>query len=295
MDAASTFRFMYESELTPMLYQIRSIGMESVSTSDYRWDGLKRNRGGIIFQYTLRGEGRISLRGEQEIAVGKHRAFLVPVPNDHCYYYDLNLSKGEPWEFIWIRLEHPEMMAVAHSLTERLGAVFEMKPDAEPILIVQELYKEVAEGKWNNDPYQISIRAYEWIVSMLRFASGHSAKQDLPDAFRAALAYIDRHFADPIGLEEMAEAAKLSKHHFCQAFTKRLGYSPREYLLRRRTEQAALLLKRSALSVQTIALQSGFSDAGYFSKVFRKRMGVSPLEYRFAAGELKEEQVRFVD
>lgn len=72
----------------------------------------------------------------------------------------------------------------------------------------------------------------------------------------------------------------ISEDHLTFCFRQELGATPIEYLQRYRVHQARLLLKDSERSISEIALDVGFSDSGYFSRIFRRISGMSPEAFR---------------
>jgi len=92
---------------------------------------------------------------------------------------------------------------------------------------------------------------------------------------------LDNHLRLPTPeLAELGGEVDLSAARVLQVFKKRFGISPVQYLLGRKMELAADLLRQSALSVKEIAGQLGFADQYYFSAMFKRKLGVSPLHYR---------------
>ena len=86
--------------------------------------------------------------------------------------------------------------------------------------------------------------------------------------------------ARPIGVDDMARVAKMSRFHFSRRFEKVRGISPSRYLASLRLEEAMRLIASSQCTVKKVAEQCGFGDPNYFCKVFRKSFGVSPGTYR---------------
>jgi signal transduction histidine kinase/AraC-like DNA-binding protein len=99
---------------------------------------------------------------------------------------------------------------------------------------------------------------------------------------RQAMAYIHEHYAEPISRQDLAGHVALSEDYMTFCFRKELGVTPIAYLNRYRVHQAKQLLADPLKSVTEIALEVGFSDSGYFSRVFRREVGVSPEAYRQA-------------
>lgn len=95
-----------------------------------------------------------------------------------------------------------------------------------------------------------------------------------------ALEFIDANYAGDISLDELARLCCLSRYRFCHLFKELTGRSPGEHILRTRVAKAELLLQKSDLSITRIAMNTGFGDANYFSRVFRKYRGLSPSALR---------------
>jgi AraC family transcriptional regulator len=97
---------------------------------------------------------------------------------------------------------------------------------------------------------------------------------------RAVTAYIEEHFNEQISLVTLARLTRLSQHHFCRAFKQSLGVPPHGYLLRRRMQQAKILLSDRATSITEVGLNLGYSSNSSFSLSFRKITGQTPSEFR---------------
>lgn len=93
-------------------------------------------------------------------------------------------------------------------------------------------------------------------------------------------AYIDQHYRDPIDLASIAHALKLSPWYLTRRFKAYTGYSPIQYMIRRRLGEAQSLLINSTASVADIALAVGYDDPNYFCTAFKKAIGVTPGHYR---------------
>jgi len=92
--------------------------------------------------------------------------------------------------------------------------------------------------------------------------------------------YADRRYAEPIGVDEMAAAAGLSRAHFSREFSRTFGESPKAYLMTRRLERAAALLRNTDRSVSEICLNVGLVGLGSFTTSFKRHFGKTPTEYR---------------
>jgi AraC-like DNA-binding protein len=90
----------------------------------------------------------------------------------------------------------------------------------------------------------------------------------------------DARYSERIGVEDMARAAGLSRAHFSRAFKDAFGESPRAYLLTRRLERAAALLRTTDRSVADVCLSVGLQSIGSFTTSFSRMFGMSPTVYR---------------
>ncbi len=92
----------------------------------------------------------------------------------------------------------------------------------------------------------------------------------------------DRRYADPLDVQALAREAKLSPAHFSREFRRTFGEPPHRYLLSRRLERAAFLLRNTDRSVAEICMAVGLTSVGSFTTSFGKAFGKSPLAYRAA-------------
>jgi AraC-like DNA-binding protein len=92
----------------------------------------------------------------------------------------------------------------------------------------------------------------------------------------------DARYFEPLMVEDLARAAGLSRAHFSREFRRAFGESPHSYLLTRRLERAAMLLRTTDRSVADICLSVGLSGVGSFTTSFKRNFGLSPTAYRDA-------------
>jgi AraC-like DNA-binding protein len=90
----------------------------------------------------------------------------------------------------------------------------------------------------------------------------------------------DARYAEPLRVDDMARAAGLSRAHFSREFRSAFGESPHAYLLTRRLERAAALLRTTDRSVAEICLQVGLRSVGSFTTSFTRTYGRPPTAYR---------------
>jgi AraC-like DNA-binding protein len=93
---------------------------------------------------------------------------------------------------------------------------------------------------------------------------------------------VDARYREPLDVEDLARAARLSPAHFSREFRREFGESPHQYLQMRRLERAAALLRNTDRSVADICLTVGLRSVGSFTTSFGRTFGMTPTEYRAA-------------
>jgi AraC-like DNA-binding protein len=92
----------------------------------------------------------------------------------------------------------------------------------------------------------------------------------------------DARYTERIRVSDMASVAGLSRAHFSKAFVAAFGETPHQYLLTRRLERAAALLRGTDRTVTDICFLVGLESVGSFTTSFGRMFGMSPTAYRAA-------------
>src|SRR5580704_3948846 len=90
----------------------------------------------------------------------------------------------------------------------------------------------------------------------------------------------DARYFEPLDVDDLARAAGLSRAHFSRQFKRAFGESPHQYLLTRRLERAAALLRTTDRSIADICFAVGVGGVGSFATSFRRMFGQTPHAYR---------------
>jgi AraC-like DNA-binding protein len=177
----------------------------------------------------------------------------------------------------------PELVDALGDRTEvwRTGAV----PPLPELMVLGELAQSAIEGRGDVDLDEVGM------LLAARFVETASGRQhEVPaagerDRRRAvdAARWIDEHAPEPIDLERAAGEAGLSPFHFLRLFSRVLGVTPHQYLVRSRLRRAARLLADDARPITEVALDVGFGDLSNFVRTFGRAAGVSPRGFRRAA------------
>ena len=93
---------------------------------------------------------------------------------------------------------------------------------------------------------------------------------------------VDARYREPLDVAALARAAHLSEAHFSREFRRAFGESPHQYLLTRRLERAAALLRHTDRSIPEICFAVGLRSVGSFTTSFGRMFGMTPTQYRAA-------------
>ncbi len=108
----------------------------------------------------------------------------------------------------------------------------------------------------------------------------HMLKLQFDEGMQRALNYIHEHLDTDLSVQSISKNANISKSALYRRFQSGFQCTVSEYVNEKRIEKAAVLLRKSNLSVEEIARTVGFSSGSYFSKTFKKKKGSSPIQYR---------------
>lgn len=231
--------------------------------------------------------GRLSLRlDDKAVNVPAGQMLIIPPNTTIASTSDQEMNAGL---FIWIGIDpeqglgemptafHDEVEALSRALERQAGSVI---PVSRDWIHVSRAYFELIWADQANTlqrlgaAWQFAGRLYHELTTE------RPAQREIAATIAPALSLIEHRLAHPPTLDELAAACDLSRARFSQLFRESTGETPRDYINRRRVEQAKQLLKAGQLSITAIAHQLGFSSSQYFASVFRKFTDLSPSVYQ---------------
>jgi AraC family transcriptional regulator len=158
-------------------------------------------------------------------------------------------------------------------------------PPVSELMVLGELGRAAADGKTALGLDEVGLWMVERFVEIVAGAPPEvrpDAARDRARAVDAAL-WIEAHAHEAIGLTDAAAQAGLSAYHFLRLFTRVVGVTPAQYLIRSRLGRAARLLAEDARSITDVAAEVGFGDLSNFVRTFHRAAGVSPRRFRQAS------------
>ena len=151
-------------------------------------------------------------------------------------------------------------------------------------ILFEMMFRNLASGEPRAEAFCSSLM-HALLVKVLAVTEGADAAdekpvEEPPILGRRIKEYIDRHYMEPITLQSMGEALHISPYYLSHVFKQMSGYSPVQYLLRRRIGEAQTLLITTDLPITRIAEMVGYDTQSYFNLQFTKNVGMPPNKYR---------------
>lgn len=218
------------------------------------------------------GKGRLLFaEEEEEYEIQDGDAFFLPANTPHEY-----MPIGDVWKthFVAFSGYAAELLLRQLNITQA-EVVSSVKSEIDSIF--RRMLNVMRTDKLYGN-FTASALLYEFIIEFHRVTSGIFGDEN-SDILAPAIEYIDKHFSEPLTLQQLSGIAGVSPQYFCRLFKKTTRMRPFEYATQKRMQQAKLLLDENQHSIKEIAVLTGYSDPNYFSSVFRKSVGMSPKEY----------------
>ncbi|MGX2946683.1 helix-turn-helix domain-containing protein [Enterococcus alishanensis] len=147
---------------------------------------------------------------------------------------------------------------------------------------INQIYLNQSDFAWEYQIAVLLVSCWQEIIQAQEQLSLPADKKQLQHQKRmqSLLNFVQENYMRELRLSEMAQAAHISISECTRSFKKFTDYSPYEYLLQYRIKKAAEKLLQTELTVEQIAIQTGFKDASSFIQAFKRRVGLTPLKYR---------------
>ena len=115
---------------------------------------------------------------------------------------------------------------------------------------------------------------------LCRYSNSKKSNSESESPGKRIIDYIEENLSEPISLSELAEFSGMSKNGIISMFRRLYGITPLGYINNARLYRAEALLKNTDKPITELALECGFGDSNYFSRIFKASRGKTPREYR---------------
>lgn len=231
-----------------------------------------------ILIYCIRGKGWYSIRN-QRFEVSTNQFILLPATNAHMRY---GADETDPWTIYWIHFSGNDMDLFNQSFgIELYDGPQSISFNEKGIQLWDTMYNNLELGFSRENLSNINLCLYHFIATFL-FPEKKSdgQKQEASDLISDTILHMHKELSSHLTVQDLALKHNLSASHFSSLFRKATGMSPMDYFIHLKLQKACLQLHSTDKKIKSIALDIGYEDPYYFSRLFKNHMNVSPDEYR---------------
>ncbi len=232
---------------------------------------VKRNNyNSYLIMYVRKGHGKV-IYDNKTYMVKENDVVILNCYNEHMYASD-------EWETLWLHFDGNVIKDYFDVLFERSGCVFSLGNSTIIPEYLSEIINSFKNKKTLNEPL-VSCYIQRMLTELLLLSSS-SDYNNLKNPINLAIDYINDHYGEKITLEDLSSFVNMSPFYFSRKFKKETGYSPYEYIIMTRLNEAKKLLKITNLLIKEISFKVGFNSEANFVTCFRSHTNLTPKEFR---------------
>lgn len=230
----------------------------------------RENYNSYLMMYIIKGRVKIFCEGKSFEAQQNQIVFL------DCYQPHGYEAK-EGLETLWFHFDGQNTKALYQYLYNLQGCVVNVEDSYTVKADLHKIY-DMHSGKRIID----EARQSACIARILAELFPHRAEKEkgASGGVEKSTEFIHENFHEEISIKLLASKAALSEYHFLRQFKRQTGFTPHEYLVKTRINEAKILLKGEGKSIGQIAEECGFSNESTFIKTFRQHTGMTPGKFR---------------
>ena len=243
---------------------------------DYGYRVERQDYGNYLLLYVKKGKLAVTTEGGTFHAREGDMAFInCHLPHE---YHAIGFT-----EFMWIHFDGSNSGQFHNDITKNICGhpVFHLEQGEHMERTFKEIISNCRYEKFCSE-YDDSMNIYKMLIELCKniTGSGRESKEIKEQVVEEAISFIRQNLEKDLSVGMIAEHVGLSESHFSRKFRQAMSSSPKEYIIRRRLNDAKHLLKTTALPVKEIALSVGFNSESHFINTFTAQNGLSPKKFR---------------
>ena len=236
----------------------------------------RNNIHSFLFLIVISGSGRFTYRGNVSTLRSGDIVFV-----DCKEPYAHESSADDPWTLNWVHFYGAELDDIyARFIASDYSYIMHPSSLAPFLTTLDNLYSIN-----NEQSATAEIMSHKYLTDLIAFAFTENMQEDrddvtLLDKLKNIRSYLNSNYSSRITLDDLSQAFFVSKYHLAREYKRFYGTTLINDLNDIRISHAKSALRFSSDSIEDIAINCGFTDAGYFIKVFKASEGMTPLTYR---------------
>lgn len=268
---------MKNDVLNQLLY-ITDIGYYPNASNHYR---LRKNSevSQYVFIYCFEGDGWFEIDGLKQTVIA-NQFFILPKGKAHAY----GTSPHKTWTIYWIHFDGEQ----ANFFADQFDKPFAISPEKDSriddrLRMFEEIFSTLRNGYSKSNLHYTTALFFHFLGSVKflnSFRSATAIETQTRDVAEEAIHFMRENISKRLTLSEIATFVGLSPSHFTSIFKEKTDYTPLNYFIQLKTQEACHLLDFTNYKINQISQMVGYDDPLYFSRLFTKTMGVNPKTYR---------------
>ncbi|RPF47278.1 AraC family transcriptional regulator [Hydrogenoanaerobacterium saccharovorans] len=232
----------------------------------------RKNYNSILLMYVLEGSCTVQFEGRTYVAESGD-IMLLNCYKPHEYYTNDYLKS------LWLHFDGSQSLEFAENILKTQGVVL---PCENPTLFISSINSimEIFRKHLTISEPSVSCIIHTLLCNLVSVTSVSGALEIESGAIFDAINFIKTNYCANITVDDISKYVSVSPSHLSRMFKKQTGYSPYEYLLKVRLDNAKSLLKKTDKPVAEIAALTGFNSSSNFIYTFQSRTGISPNKFR---------------
>lgn len=233
---------------------------------------VRRAFNSFLLMYIQKGAIQLETSGQAQTVQAGH-FILLDCYQPHAYATDTGYT------CLWLHFDGIQARSYYQLITSRLGPVWDMEDVSPALRKLTAILRTFQEHLTVQEPL-LSKYITDLLTEFMIYTPRTIRRRSNALLAEETITFINDHFHENISTEQLAAMHGVSVYHFIRIFKQETGYTPHEYLIRRRMASVRYLLQFSTLSIKAICYDTGFSSESVFCNAFKKMHGLTPLQYR---------------
>lgn len=228
-----------------------------------------------ILIFCIEGRGLIKIN-DTNITLNANEYCLITKGMPHSYQADSN----HPWSIYWIHFNGTKANDISQYIPLHESISLRSSEHIGRIGMFQDFFQILEKGITSEHVLYISMQLWS-LLSSFAFTSLYvnSPKKE-QNRIEIVFNFMKTNLLKILTLDDIAQQVNVSASHFSNIFKEYTGYSPLNYFILLKMQEASRLLSLSNMNIKEIAFHLGYTDPYYFSRIFKKTIGRSPRDYR---------------
>lgn len=262
-------------EILSKLY-ITHIGYFPKASNHYR--DRRKGCGDNIFFYCLHGTG-YCLLDNKKFTIRPNQFIVIPATEKSIRYW---ADSKDPWTIYWIHFTGKDLKMLNQSLNiNLLNGPIDTPFNEKAIEIWENIYQNLEMGYSKENLLNASFCLYHFLITFI-YPEKHIIREEHTEdnIITKSILYMRDNLHKKLSVDDLSALHGLSCSHFSSLFRKSSGMPPIDYFIHLKMQKACQMLNLKDSRIRMVALDLGYEDPYYFSRLFKKFIGMSPELYK---------------